>query len=847
MPRKRLTPETVYLPSRGINPDGNGINLRPDEAVDSVNLRYHAREVLKREGTRRLAKATPSGHPIIHLHTYKKPNGVEVLYGFTKNAVYKFTEGSPIGAWSVALPVTYTEACDATTNFSTDVSSGSVSLETATKMEGSGSLEVFSTSPGAYIADGVKIVRKHSITANMTTSKSMTLFAHYEATTSVAEDMQVRLQLFNTTDCSGSIIENITGTLAYVGGTNFAQAQFKFANPANLGAIRSWCLVTDGRWPDTGTSITTAFLFRVDMVQAIASHSYDVEFWDTTDIIDDAYGATVVAAGSNPPNPNEAEDDGASRALLYLHTDGTFKNLTLNHQIPVVNEDTEITMATGAHVIDTAGGDVANCNALQGAETIVAGSFSISTDIDGTIATSSSVLQPAVDSSGAAAAGYLLIPTDPTVVTMGLDSSWVKTTGEFQLTLLVGHTYTVGQKIQVNYTYLEDSQYKPRFVRSFHNRLLMGNIYEAKDTAYQTWRARWGAIGDITLARFQDYQEVVDVGVGPITKMEYLGHDLFIYKAKSKTRVRHIGGSSIFQFETVEKRGTEAGRTVVPFRGVHFYLGEDDVYIFDGSSSFSITLDNSTGNHRVRDTLFQRINNAKVNAHFGTFYEKYNEYWLFFVRGGKEDSSLTTEDQQELNPSMALVFNAQLGIFYFFEFNQISSVGHFRSNPGATWDSATSPWNTQGYTWESGTRDGQAQALVLARSTSDVYLMDGADAKDEGYVNGAGVFTEGSDIPYHLITRDFTWGDISLKSRTTRVDFECDGGVDTTVGYSLDYETDPSNFKSKDDISIDHRTIERSYFPDATGEHIRFLFEGTDEFRLRWVQPHAIIHDLPGE
>ena len=63
----------------------------------------------------------------------------------------------------------------------------------------------------------------------------------------------------------------------------------------------------------------------------------------------------------------------------------------------------------------------------------------------------------------------------------------------------------------------------------------------------------------------------------------------------------------------------------------------------------------------------------------------------------------------------------------------------------------------------------------------------------------------------------------------------------------MDYSTDTDVFKVEETIPIDYNSKELTYFPDATGEHIRFLFTGSEAFRLRWLQPHGIVHDLPGE
>jgi len=859
MARKRLTPEAVYLPTKGVNPDGNGISLRPEECVDGVNLRFLPKDISVRDGSRRMANAVPSGDPILHFHTYKKPSGTEVLYGFTKNTIYKFVPGSlgSTGTWTTAIQAldhsnVAIDTCDSvsTANWTTGIGAAPAASETTIKKEGLGSCKLATGSAADNIASGTAIFQRHNLSVNLSGHASMLMWISVEMANTVTEDMRLVLKTFTSSNCTGSPIETSAEVvLTDISTTaNFAPVQFLYITPAGLSSVGSFSVELNAVWPTAPLVSGSGINVYVDDIQSVGSLSLaqTVEFWDTTDIIDDAEGATVVAAGSRPPNPNEPEDDSASRVLFILDAIGTenFKPLTINHRVAISNEDSTRTIVAVGSAQNITGGTIKTGN-------IVPGLFSLLTDRGGTIVTASSV-KKRVDTGAAEADGYALLATDPAgdkvVENVSSTGSWVKEDGTWELnfTPTTGNGYVASEPVLINYTYLEDSQTKPRFVRSFHNRLVMGNIYDDIANTYLPWQIRWTDVGDTTELNSLNFQDVVGTDITPITKLEYMGYYLYIYKFESKARMRHVGGTSIFLTETVEKRGCKAGKTIVPFRNVHFYLGEDDVYVFDGTSSFSITLDNQTGNHRVRDTLFQRINNASVNAHFGSKYEKHNEYWLWFVRGGKVDTDIGASSP-EVYPSMALVFNAQLRIFYFFEFKTITSVGYFHSSSGEAWDNIVRSWGSSGGTWESGTLSGNPRAMVLARSTSDSFLMDGTDSKDYGYLDGSGGFVEGDDISYHFITRDFTWGDISRKTRTTRLDFECDGGTDTTVGYSLDYSTDTDTFKAKEDIVIDYNAEERTYFPDATSEHIRFLFEGTDNFRLRWIQPYGIVHDLPGE
>jgi len=112
-------------------------------------------------------------------------------------------------------------------------------------------------------------------------------------------------------------------------------------------------------------------------------------FWDTTSIIDDAEGTTIVAAASSPPNADDAETDGGNRELKYLQTSSSdFKTLQLVRRVDVVNE---VMTTVPANTSSSTTTDTLAAAALSGFNSIIKGTFNLSTDEDGTFATTTPV------------------------------------------------------------------------------------------------------------------------------------------------------------------------------------------------------------------------------------------------------------------------------------------------------------------------------------------------------------------------------------------------------------------------------------------------------------------------
>lgn len=65
--------------------------------------------------------------------------------------------------------------------------------------------------------------------------------------------------------------------------------------------------------------------------------------WCTTDFVDLTHGSTVVVCGSRYTQPNDAEDGGTNRVLLfYNRATSEFEALSINTYFPVVDEDTSV-------------------------------------------------------------------------------------------------------------------------------------------------------------------------------------------------------------------------------------------------------------------------------------------------------------------------------------------------------------------------------------------------------------------------------------------------------------------------------------------------------------------------
>jgi hypothetical protein len=794
-------PENPYFPSGGWNPDAQGLSIKTEECADILNLRLSRREAFTRSGNRRLTKNSLGANPALAFFNYKAPTGVETLFAYTKNCIYKNT----VQDWGYAVPYSEKETCESATSFTSDVGTP----ETSTRHQfGSSSITV--PLVPAAVTNGQRLIGKSDVTWNCSARTHISLWYMYSGSAALA----VKVNFYSATNYT-TLIESFSTTLGLLATTEFKDIVVKMTTPAGFSAVKSFDITVDGN--QTNVAVWQLWL---DSVNAIDAISADVEFWSSTRFVDSTSGETVISAGSNPPLFDEAEDDQASRCLFYFDsTAGWFLPLTTYRNVAKGDEDTSKAGPASASTVTSSSALAAA--AYAGFSEVVAGTFAIYTTGGGTLAVASSLLE--TDQ-------YKLVPVDSTKVKLGANS-WVKSNGSAWSLEFLTADYS-GEKLYVLYTYKISIAFKPRFVWNFHNRLLFGGTYEG--TLYYPWRIRATEVQDKDLLVDINYWDLVDSDISPITAGEHLGFFLTIYKGNTIVKGSYIGGTSIFTFATAWKSGTFAGRTVQAFKGRHYLLGGDDVHVWDGNSLESITIDSSSGQYRIRDRIFNSLNQNQLNNCFGSIYSKYQEYWLWLPSTG------------ETRPSSVFVYSILLGIWYYFEFTPTCASGAFHLESGVTIDELIGNIDDQNWRFDDSSIEGTAQSIVTAPAAGQALVMDGMTGSDGGYWNADNTWVTGTAISSRLITRDFIYSKLHQVERTERLVFEASGST-VDVSYDADYNIDPTSFHQEEAIALSPVFLKRYYFPDAVTDKIRFCFQANTYISIRWLQPFAIATETINE
>lgn len=146
-----------------------------------------------------------------------------------------------------------------------------------------------------------------------------------------------------------------------------------------------------------------------------------------------------------------------------------------------------------------------------------------------------------------------------------------------------------------------------RHCATVRDSVVLGNVFDAGDGA-QPNRVAWGPIGNPagvwtpSLATLAGHQNLEGEGGGEVQAIQG-GEFGIVLSEWSIWRMTFVGPPLIFQFDEIETRqGTFAPRSVVKYRDVVYYLGQDGFFRTSGSGASQ-----SIGQNRIDDFVLSDL------------------------------------------------------------------------------------------------------------------------------------------------------------------------------------------------------------------------------------------------
>lgn len=121
---------------------------------------------------------------------------------------------------------------------------------------------------------------------------------------------------------------------------------------------------------------------------------------------------------------------------------------------------------------------------------------------------------------------------------------------------------------------------------------------------------------------------------GPIRGMKALGPYFVAYKERAIFLANYVGGDTIWQWTQIPGEvGADNNEAVVNTGYAHFFLGNDDFYIFDGTRCVSIGAP-------IREWFFANINKRTKYRVIGAYDRTAGNVWWHFVSASNDSTTL---------------------------------------------------------------------------------------------------------------------------------------------------------------------------------------------------------------
>lgn len=176
------------------------------------------------------------------------------------------------------------------------------------------------------------------------------------------------------------------------------------------------------------------------------------------------------------------------------------------------------------------------------------------------------------------------------------------------------------------------ANYRASVFRSFGFRGNLYNLYETTGPNRYDMRHLWSAqnqIGDGDWTVASDWTDL-DEDPGAIINALRMGDSMMIYKERSSIIAQSLSGRSspTWTYRTIIKtNGLAAPRSLVALpTGPHIFLGNDDVYLFDGR------IVKGLARGRVSTILLENAQGDEAYKFFGHYFPEVEQYWLFYTK-----------------------------------------------------------------------------------------------------------------------------------------------------------------------------------------------------------------------
>jgi len=262
------------------------------------------------------------------------------------------------------------------------------------------------------------------------------------------------------------------------------------------------------------------------------------------------------------------------------------------------------------------------------------------------------------------------------------------------------------------------ASYNPLALVVFDDRVLIGHTMEggARHPHIIRWTVQ-GTFNDFT-GTGSGYYHLIETPDW-IQSFLVMGDALVIYKERS-IWVATTSRATTFRFHLIVPYvGLAAPQLIAGSGDLHFFVGWDNVYAFDGRRAEPI-------GDVIRRKIFgpeSVVNWDYIHRGWAMYVEELDEVWFALPVGDSEW------------PNFILRYCVHRDVWYTRDFPwTLSNYGFWTRTGVTTWDKLTDPWTEYTMTWDSLLSTARIPVNLLARSDGQVEKYDYISTTDDGSV-----------------------------------------------------------------------------------------------------------------
>lgn len=327
----------------------------------------------------------------------------------------------------------------------------------------------------------------------------------------------------------------------------------------------------------------------------------------------------------------------------------------------------------------------------------------------------------------------------------------------------------------------------------------------------EPWRIGWCDTGaPETWSGGNSGEALVTDEPSVIQNIAKMNEHVAVYKKDSLAIGIKVDPPDIFRFDTIKTGiGLAAPRAFAEAEGQHYFMSANDFVMWNGIrvESFGAA---------VREHIFSRINQTKINRCFALHVQEQTEIWFFI---------LTASDTW---PSEVWKYNYRFGFWYYDTCASVTAGQRWRNTTSLSWNSLTGTWDQQQVPW-----DGYAGGL----GTEEIMLgvSSGLSAKLDYTVTN----DQGTAVEARFITKDFVADSHELGARWLQLDVWAKGPGRLYVDYSDDFGSNWTNIPwqtSQTYVDLDGVMQKYEFYFDIWAKNVRFRFRNGESNESIYIQ-----------